>query len=1251
MASFQEINVDEVLTCIKTAVRLAQTEEDLRVRASGCIEEKILKPLGIAQIGRYEYTFVSGGRADALYGHVIIEYKAPGKLSAERDIAKAKEQVIKYIMKEAEVETRYKNFLGIIISDRIAFVRYNPVTKQWILRGPYDVNRETTIKLIEAIRGLRRKKLGVEELLTDFGKHPKTKKMSPLAEKAVKTLYNKLLQSKNPRVRVLFEDWKRLFTQATGYSPKKLKGLEKEYGIQGKDINYDALLFAIHTYYALIMKLLAAEIAYLYGTGRWLKSYISEVEDAYMRGVEELRITLEELESGGVFKRFLSITNFIEGDYFSWYLDELDQELADIIAEIARRLADYEPATPQLEPEFTRDLLKRLYQHLVPKEIRRKLGEYYTPDWLAELVLDEVGYTEEYFEKLAKEDPIAPFKLRLLDPASGSGTFLIMAIKRLRNYAERHFTLDIMADYVLKNIVGYDLNPLAVLAARTNYLLSLADILSHVKGEKEIPVYLADSILVESRTALFSSYYVLRTTVGSFEIPKSIVDNGLLGEFLNLIEFCVRNLYSLCEFIKRFKTRIAPKIRTNTNIDYNSLKKLYNIFLELENSGKNHVWISIIRNAFAPLLKGKFDYIVGNPPWVKWDNLPSEYRERTRNLWDKYGLIVKGTARFKKDLAMLFLVRSFDLYLKDGGKFGFLMPLTVFKTLAGAGFRNYIAAWEIIRIHDLVTLYPFEEAINRTSAIIIYKIPRNYKVYEFTHLVWRSLSGKPIPVDANLDEVLAITERHEIKMIPLKKTNPSTPWAQVSNDVYDTMKKILGKSLYEAHEGVITALNQVYYIDVIDKLPDGALLIENPERSGQKKRVKVIRAKVEPELVYPLARGRDVRKWYVDYEYGYILLPHDPVGGRPYPISVMKTKYPNAYEYLATFKEELKHRTIKPFISIHKQIEELRKEIQKLKKKKTSEQVIRTYIEKLKALDKTLDEQFYILDNVGEYTFKPYKVVWKYIAGAITGKAEFACAVLRPVQDKYVSVKPPIPNDKLMLVAFDNEDEAYYLAGVLNSSFIRAIAASYIIETEISTHLLENVMIPKYDSNNELHKRIAELSKRAHELAREIIENDRKDLEEELRKVEFEIDKLVAKLYGIPERSVKAVRKLLYILLGEESEEEGEEEVAEIIEAKPSVQFLHTVVRANVEDYFEVYVTNLGEYKVKISIESSWGKEEFEIAEKEWRTKVRVPPLAPGKYNVKYTILYNGEREEGEFVIEAKLEGPRRARRGLADLV
>jgi len=68
-------------------------------------------------------------------------------------------------------------------------------------------------------------------------------------------------------------------------------------------------------------------------------------------------------------------------------------------------------------------LLKKLYQYLVPPEVRHSLGEYYTPDWLAELVLEEVGYDGHNHE-------------RLLDPACGSGTFLVFAIQKFKDQAK-----------------------------------------------------------------------------------------------------------------------------------------------------------------------------------------------------------------------------------------------------------------------------------------------------------------------------------------------------------------------------------------------------------------------------------------------------------------------------------------------------------------------------------------------------------------------------------------------------------------------------------------------------------------------------------------------------------------------------------------------------------------------------------------------------------------------------------------------
>ena len=70
---------------------------------------------------------------------------------------------------------------------------------------------------------------------------------------------------------------------------------------------------------------------------------------------------------------------------------------------------------------------------------------------------------------------------RVLDPACGSGTFLVLAIKEMRNYAEEHFVTDKskLLRKIVGNVVGIDLNPLAVLAARANYVIALGDLIRY----------------------------------------------------------------------------------------------------------------------------------------------------------------------------------------------------------------------------------------------------------------------------------------------------------------------------------------------------------------------------------------------------------------------------------------------------------------------------------------------------------------------------------------------------------------------------------------------------------------------------------------------------------------------------------------------------------------------------------------------------------------------------------------------------
>jgi hypothetical protein len=78
-----------------------------------------------------------------------------------------------------------------------------------------------------------------------------------ISKSFIKVLYTKLTKSNSIWGTMLYNEWRRVYQQVCGYTSDKLEGIEKIYDIQSKNIDHEALLFAIHTYYALIMKLIA----------------------------------------------------------------------------------------------------------------------------------------------------------------------------------------------------------------------------------------------------------------------------------------------------------------------------------------------------------------------------------------------------------------------------------------------------------------------------------------------------------------------------------------------------------------------------------------------------------------------------------------------------------------------------------------------------------------------------------------------------------------------------------------------------------------------------------------------------------------------------------------------------------------------------------------------------------------------------------------------------------------------------------
>ena len=97
----------------------------------------------------------------------------------------------------------------------------------------------------------------------------------------------------------------------------------------------------------------------------------------------------------------------------------------------------------------------------------------------------------------------------------------------------------------------------------------------------------------------------------------------------------------------------------------------------LHNDGRAHIWADYTPNLVRPvaLARGKVDVIIGNPPWLNYNQTANMLRDGLRRQSrDVYDIWTGGRYATHQDVAGLFFTRSIDLYLKPGGVIGMVMP-------------------------------------------------------------------------------------------------------------------------------------------------------------------------------------------------------------------------------------------------------------------------------------------------------------------------------------------------------------------------------------------------------------------------------------------------------------------------------------------------------------------------------------------------------------------------------------------------
>ncbi len=1028
------------------AAKDAANEASFRIPFQAAIAEAA-QAIGAPIQPRDEVSLIEG-RADTVYNRLVIEYERPGFLKSsnkngnnQHAIQQARDYITGLHRRERHKMERYAG----VVCDGCFFIFCRFREEQWHVEPPVPVDVNSCERFLRYLDALQTELATTpENLLRDFGEN------TAYSRKCVSAFYQVLVTSKSPKINALFRQWARQFSEICGYeedSPNlDVEGLARLYAVRAgarDKLHPFKLFFAIHSYYATFIKLLAVQIVNFYARSKVARiAHHEPVTLAQAVGLDTAGFLnyLRTMEGGGIF-RHVGIRNLLEGDFFAWYLEEWTPEIDEALRGVVRQLANYSFVTLDTDPDGTRDLLKKLYQNLMPQELRHDLGEYYTPDWLATQLLNQLhGGPPD-------RTPRSPDE-RLLDPACGSGTFLVLHIRDIRLYArdellpKKELTRQQLLNKILTNVVGYDLNPLAVISARTNYLLALGDLLDEISGEIEIPIYLADSVLTPSAGEHLdkAGKILFMTSVGEFALPRSLVKADYIDEVANLLEEHVKNDSSTAAFTSALcrKVPLDPK---KDEHDIAIVEELYGQLRDLERQKINGIWARIIKNAFAPVFQPAFDRVAGNPPWINWFHLPDEYRQRTGWAWKKYRLFEHTGLRARSgaamdDFSVLMLYVSADRYLKPRGRLGFVITQTIFKTEGGGeGFRRLQLGdaehLRVLQVDDFSEIQCFEGATNRTSVLILQKgaptqfpVPYNY---------WRKTGKGNIPTDSDHDEAMLRVKYWQWVARPVDPKKPTSPWITGRRGALRHVERILGRSVYEGRKGSCTYLNSAYWLEIVTRRKDGLLLVNNLHDSGKIK-VRNVSMAIEPDFVFPQLRGRDVGRWSA-VPSCWSLIPQDPADpAKGFPEDRMQARYPKTYAFLKQFEDLLRKRS-----------------------------GFRLYFD-------TKTAPFYSIYNVGPYTYAKHKVVWREQASLMT-------AAVAPAE---LEGKPVIPDHKLILCACKSDQEAQYICALMNSLPSQFLLKGYGLETSISTSVFYYLAVGQFDSKNETHRALAANSAALH---------------------------------------------------------------------------------------------------------------------------------------------------------------------------
>jgi len=806
------------------------SEEDVRQALNSDIVDYLYKKYQKEITFRNEVKTNKCTFIDSKYENFVIEYKRPSVEIKE----KQEEQLFEYL------KSLGKYSWGIITNGKEMkiFNRSSDEDNKFVLDENYSgIINEEQFKYICDVISKKETLVLTENNINEYLGIERNKEI-------IKIIYNKLINTSNKRTLLLYSEWQKLFNLSDEHD--KLD-MEKQVDVikfyeELLDSKIDTIqkehkaLFAVQTYYAIVLKLILYKI-------------ITKTTKSFESKPRFYIDFFKKIETNNFYREH-NILNLIDGDFFSWYLEDFDYSEYDYFYNKVSDVTTVETTRLNL-------LFIKFYENIFPFWIRHSMGEYYTPIYLA----DEVVSNTLNISSKNKEE------IKLLDPTCGSGIFLLSAINK-----------------GVKNVYGIDINPLAVLTSKINYLINNFDLSTPI----EIPIYLGDSTYFPSMkiiNGIECFEYELTTSIQecqsiNFVFSKNSVNEKKFFQILDEIECQIKELDS--DGAKNI-------IKSYDSFQYDDLQKYYdgliNTLIDLEKKGLNSIWLKIIGNYLKSGSIRDVDCVVGNPPWVRWSNLPDNYKLLIKKNCRVDGIFSNDRNSGGVDLnicALITFVTMRERVNKDG-ILGFIMPDSILFNKSFEGFRN-------MKISDDKHYY-LNKVVrwNNPNEKPFFPVTLDFAEYYFSF--------------NKTDNVKIYDRKDKVDKVAYQNFNSfNNHYIVTTIDDWNKIKPILGRNNLEFHSGISLVKGGYYLLKFHKKINDKISEFYSYERVGGSIRQSQNIIKIETDIVYPYIKSDSVKDNEIIQSNYYCIYPFPYGSKEPYPLETIREKYPNFYNYYMSDK-------------------------------------------------------------------------------------------------------------------------------------------------------------------------------------------------------------------------------------------------------------------------------------------------------------------------------------------------------------